>query len=76
MYKIPEPIEIKNNICRIGKEKGFNTIKSIAEAAKIDFATIYGWTRWMPTLYSLIQVANALDCTLYDLIEVKDNEIE
>lgn len=76
MYKIPEPIEIKNNVCRIGKEKGFKTMKSIAEASKIDFGTIYGWYQYYPTLYNLMCVANALDCTLDDLIEVKDNEIE
>lgn len=72
MYKMPEPIEIKNKIKKIGEEKNLS-MKDIAEKAQIDFSTIYGWSTYMPTLYNLICVANALDCTIDDLIEVKED---
>lgn len=68
MYKLIEPNELKQNILRIGKSKGLQTYRSIAKASGVSEETFCRWKSYYPNLYSLILVANALDCTLDELL--------
>lgn len=69
MYKIIEPNELKQNILRIGKSKGFQTYRSISEASGLQEETLNRWKSYYPNLYSLMLVANTLDCTLDELLK-------